>query len=142
MGNGFGLAESRAFSPIPEPGGYYAAGDKINLEIPELASYEDNASEEFWGKFPKRDLPTTVNTRVNTTAFKRKIFAARDKMSKTEYNRAKRTLRNLQKGANSYQKAPLPPVSAKKFRKHENLWQIFDGHHSHMGKKGICGWAI
>ena len=46
-------------------------------------------------------------------AFKRKIFAARDKMSRTEYNRAKRTLRNLQKGAKSYQKAPLPPVSAK-----------------------------
>ena len=44
MGNGFGLAESRAYSPIPEPGGYYAAGDK-NLEIPELDSYEDNASE-------------------------------------------------------------------------------------------------
>ena len=83
------------------------------LEIPELASYEGNASEEFWEKFPKGDLPTTVNTRVNTTAFKQKIFAACDKMSKTEYNRAKRTLRNLQKGANSYQKAPLPPVSAK-----------------------------
>ena len=84
-----------------------------NLDIPELSSYEDNASEEFWGKFPKRELPATVNTRVNTTAFKRRIFSARDKMSKTEYNRAKRALRNLQKGANSFQKAPLPPISVK-----------------------------
>ena len=32
-----------------------------NLDIPELSSYEDNASEEFWGKFPKRELPATVN---------------------------------------------------------------------------------
>ena len=82
-----------------------------NLEIPELDSYEGHASEDFWEKFPKRELPTTVDTRVNTTAFKRKIFAARNKMSRTEYNRAKRTLRNLKKGAKSYQKAPLPPVS-------------------------------
>ena len=84
-----------------------------NLEIPELDSYEGHAIEDFWEKFPKRDLPVTVDTRVNTTAFKWKIFAARDKMSRTEFNRAKRTLRNLQKGANSYQKALLPPVSAK-----------------------------
>ena len=113
MGDSFRLAEPRAIYQIPGSRDYYATGDKKNLEIPELDSYEGHAIEDFWEKFPKRDLPVTVDTRVNTTAFKWKIFAARDKMSRTEFNRAKRTLRNLQKGANSYQKALLPPVSAK-----------------------------
>ena len=104
----------------------------LNLEIItlpeiknlELASYEGNASEEFWEKFPKRDLPTTVNTRVNTTAFKRKIFAARDKMSRTEYNRAKRTLRNLQKEQNHTRRLRCRPFLLKTQKAREPMASI------------------
>ena len=87
--------------------------DIKNSEISELSSYEGQASEEFWELFPKRDLPITEDTRVNVTTFKWKIFNARDKMSRTEFNRAKGTLKNLQRGASAFQKTLLPPVTTR-----------------------------
>ena len=87
--------------------------DIKNPDIPELHSYDGEADGKFWEAFPRRELPSMVETKVNVTAFKRRIFNAKDKMSKTEFNRAKRTLRNLQKGASSFQKAPLPPVTTR-----------------------------
>ena len=84
-----------------------------NPEIPVLDCYEGVAGEEFWACFPKRELPTRAETRVNTTTLKRKILAAKDKMSKSEHKRAKRVLKSLQHGAESFQKSELPPVNTK-----------------------------
>ena len=62
---------------------------------------------------PKRDLPDKVTTRVNVLALRRNILAVKDKMSKTELNRAKKVLKNLRHGTSAFQKSELPPISTK-----------------------------
>ena len=84
-----------------------------NKEIPVLESYEEAADSSFWEKFPKRALPKRVETKVNVLALKKKIFAAKQKMARTELNRAKRVLKNLQFGASAFQRGPLPPLIGK-----------------------------
>ena len=83
-----------------------------NPEIPILKEYESPASDEFWKKFPKRELPEKVETRVNIMALRKRVWKAKDKMSKTELNRAKKVLRSLQTGAEACQMSALPPVTA------------------------------
>ena len=75
--------------------------DIKNPEIPVLDSYRGSGNDSFWEKFTKRELPLKAETRVNTTTLKKKILPAKSKMSRTEFNRAKRLLRNLQNGAES-----------------------------------------
>ena len=70
--------------------------DIKNPELPVLDSYDGVANESFWEKFPKKDLPLLAETKVNVTSLKKKILSAKDKMSRTKFNRAKRLLRNLQ----------------------------------------------
>ena len=84
-----------------------------NPEIPVLKKYDGIASDTFWEKFPKKDLPLKAETKVNVTSLKKKILSAKSKMSRTEFNRAKRLLRNLQNGAESFQRSPLPPISTR-----------------------------
>ena len=84
-----------------------------NLEVPELESYEVVPEESFWKSFPKRELPDKVTTRVNVLALRRRISAVKNRMSRTELNRAKRVLRNLREGASAFQKSELPPISTK-----------------------------
>ena len=83
------------------------------MEIPELESYDKVPDEDFWKSFPKRELPDKVTTRVNVMALRRRILAVKDKMSRTELNRAKRVLRNLRQGASAFQKSDLPPISTR-----------------------------
>ena len=83
-----------------------------NPEIPILKEYESPASDGFWKKFPKRELPEKVETRVNIMALRKRVWKAKDKMSKTELNRAKKVLRSLQTGAEACQMSALPPVTA------------------------------
>ena len=82
-----------------------------NKEIPELDDYKGSPDQRFWDTFPKRDLPDKAETKVNIVTLKRKVMAAKGKMSKTEFYRAKRTIRNLQEGASAFQKISLPPVN-------------------------------
>ena len=84
-----------------------------NPELPVLDSYNGVANESFWEKFPKKDLPLLAETKVNVTSLKKKIQSAKNKMSRTEFNRAKRLLRNLQHGADAFQRSPLPPISTR-----------------------------
>ena len=84
-----------------------------NLEVPELESYEVVPEESFWKSFPKRELPDKVTTRVNVLALRRRISAVKNRMSRTELNRAKRVLRNLREGASAFQKSELPPISTR-----------------------------
>ena len=87
--------------------------DIKNPELPVLDSYEGVANDSFWEKFPKKDLPLQAETKVNVTSLKKKILSAKNKMSRTEFNRAKRLLRNLQSGAESFQRSSLPPISTR-----------------------------
>ena len=87
-----------------------------NPEIPVSDRYDLNASLDFWETFPKRSIPEKAETRVNVLALKKSILKAKDKMSRTEMNRAKKLLKHLQFGADSLQMSDLPPITAKNGR--------------------------
>ena len=99
-------------APYPEPE-IVKLPDIKNPEIPALSCYEGIADDSFWEFFPHRDLPHKAESKVNVTTLKKKIFAAKDKMAKSEFIRAKKLLKTLQTGAESFQKSPLPPVSTR-----------------------------
>ena len=83
-----------------------------NAEIPILADYGGTASDEFWKKFPSRELPEKASTRVDVVKLKQQVDDVRSKMSVTEVRRAERTLNDLVNGASAFQKNKLPPLSS------------------------------
>ena len=83
-----------------------------NAEIPILTDYGGSAGDEFWKKFPRRELPVKVSTRVDVEKFKHLIGEVRHKMSATEVRRAERTVSDLINGASAFQKSELPPLSS------------------------------
>ena len=108
-----------------------------NPELPVLDSYNGVANESFWEKFPKKDLPLLAETKVNVTSLKKKILSAKNKMSRTEFNRAKRLLRNLQHGAESFQRSPLPPISTRNAASTSTYGQILTDTIATWVKKGF-----
>ena len=73
-----------------------------NKEIPELACYDGFAEESFWEKFPKRELPVRIETKVNVVALRKRILTEKCRMARTEFIRAKKVLKNLQEGAEAF----------------------------------------
>jgi hypothetical protein len=63
---------------------------KANPEIPTLDSYSSSAPDSFWEKFPKNDLPSQVQTKINTEVLEEKIEMAKDKMLPHQFARAKK----------------------------------------------------
>ena len=84
-----------------------------NPEIEKLECYEGGASESFWRKFPRRELPVKVKTKVNVLALRKNVLKWKHKMAKTELRRAKKILKDLQHGAEAYQKSDLPPITTR-----------------------------
>ena len=83
-----------------------------NPEIPILPRYESFADEDFWNKFPKRELPQNATTRVDFVALRNHVESVKSRMSRTEVKRAEKVLMDLEVGADSYQKCPLPPLNS------------------------------
>ena len=86
-----------------------------NTEVPVLRDYTGNASEDFWNKFPKRELPNQASTRVNVGKFRQLVEDVKDKMSAAEVRRAERTLNDLTVGASAYQKGKTASAVFGKF---------------------------
>ena len=82
-----------------------------NREIPILRNYEGTADDSFWEKFPKRDIPENVSTRVDIKKFRKHVEVNMPKMTSSELRRAKRVLEDLSFGASAFQKTDLPPLS-------------------------------
>ena len=59
-----------------------------NPELQLLDSYEENAPDTFWKKFPKRGLPKRVKSKVDVLKLRRLILKASDRMTKAERKRA------------------------------------------------------
>ena len=89
---------SSVYPPAPE----VEKPEIKNPEVPELPSYEGVADDCFWDCFPRRDLPDRISTKVNVTALRRRVIGEKHKMARTEFNRAKRVLRDLQHGGRSF----------------------------------------
>jgi len=81
-------------------------------EIPLLENYEEVPDESFWKNFPKRELPKKATTRINTRNFAKLVKKYKPEMTRAEGKRADRIVRDLQQGAEAYQKSKLPPMTA------------------------------
>ena len=86
---------------------------KVDHEnIPRLERYDTDPGAEFWSKFPRKNLPVKAETRVNKNFFEKTIRNMKQKMSKCEIKRAEKILRDLEEGAEAYQRVPeLPPIT-------------------------------
>ena len=83
-----------------------------NCEIPRLADYSSMPDEDFWLKFPKKELPVRAETSVNISAFAEEVNSVREEMTITEKRRADKALSDLANGADAYQMAALPPMNS------------------------------
>ena len=74
-----------------------------NSEIPVLEDYSGTAEDDFWKKFPKRELPKQATTRIDVGSLRQFVEDVKDKMSLTEVRRAEKTLKDLTIGASAFQ---------------------------------------
>jgi len=80
-------------------------------ELPLREDYTSGADDSFWDLFPKRDLPSRAKTKINVNNLRKEIVRVAHKMSNTEKRRAETVMKDLQEGADAYQKYPsLPPA--------------------------------
>ncbi len=80
-----------------------------NIRI--LEDYSQVPDNDFWSNFPYRDLPKKASTRINVRNFRNLINENRNSLTKMENKRADKVLSDLQQGADSYQRATLPPIT-------------------------------
>ena len=83
-----------------------------NSEIPVLEDYSGAAEDDFWKKFPKRELPRQATTRIDVDSLRQFVEDVKDKMSSTEVRRAEKTLKDLTVGASAFQRSELPPLNS------------------------------
>ena len=55
-----------------------------NCEIPRLADYSSMPDEDFWLKFPKKELPVRAETSLNISAFAEEISASFEALINSE----------------------------------------------------------
>ena len=96
-------------NPEPKKNEVY---EKKNKEVLKLESYRTLPGENFWKKFPKRELPESAKTRINVDNLEKLVIQQSDKMSDSELRRATRIISDLRKGADACQKGKLPALAA------------------------------
>jgi hypothetical protein len=92
-----------------------------NPEIPRLKKYGGNGSQEFWRKFPRNDIPSEPETKINTSKLKKLVEENSSKLLKSELNRAKRCIEYLEIGGPAFQKNPIGPCVVKIQKSRWNL---------------------
>ena len=77
-------------------------------EIPRLQDYKVIPGQEFWEKFPFKDVPSKIEASVDTEKFKELLKENKEYMKDSERTRAETCIENLRTGASSFQKTVLP----------------------------------
>ncbi len=80
-------------------------------EVPTLANYKVKPGPEFWKAFPQASLSTSISTRVRVDILKAKVAAMAGKWTRHQMARGAKAIRNLEEGAEAFQKRPLPALS-------------------------------
>ena len=106
------LDESITASEPGEVSSKQPARTELNCEIPRLEDYSSAPDEDFWLKFPKKELPGRAETSVNISAFAEEVNSVRAEMTITEKKRADKALSDLTNGAEAYQMTALPPMNS------------------------------
>jgi hypothetical protein len=60
--------------------------------IPILNDYRVIPDESFWKDFPKRDLPSTAETKINVENLEEKVNSLSGKLYSSQFERARRAL--------------------------------------------------
>jgi hypothetical protein len=76
-------------------------------DIPILNDYRVIPDESFWKDFPKRDLPSTAETKINVENLEEKVNSLSGKLYSSQFERARRALNYLRFGAPAFQKKRL-----------------------------------
>jgi hypothetical protein len=71
-------------------------------EIPVLVDYSTKPSENFWTKFPHKDLPSVPETSIDVVKLSEKIELLKGKMTIHQYGRCKKAIEYLSKGAPAF----------------------------------------
>jgi hypothetical protein len=80
-------------------------------QIPALRNYREAPNEDFWEKFPKKDLPLAPATTVNKPALRDLLNSCRDKLTIHQFRRGTKVLEDLRIGASAAQKSELTPAT-------------------------------
>ena len=73
-----------------------------------MADYGTRPTDEFWKIFPSCKLPTVIESKVRPEVVLKLVNDVRSKITTCEYNRALKSIKNLENGASSFQKGNLP----------------------------------
>lgn len=76
--------------------------------IPVLLDYSKPADSSFWLNFPKKDLPSTAETKIDVQRLEELIEASKQQMTIHQYERSRKALDYLTHGAPSFQAYDLP----------------------------------
>jgi len=84
--------------------------DKKFPEIPTLKNYRAAAPKEFWEKFPSKEIPKKIETRIDVAAFEMAVMEAEAGWTSHQRERARKAICNLMEGASAFQLQDLPPI--------------------------------
>ena len=76
-----------------------------------LTDYSKIPSQNFWDDFPRRNLPSKAETRINAKNLEKAVKAVESHLTNCEKKRAAKVISDLKEGADSYQKSSLPPIT-------------------------------
>ena len=69
--------------------------------------------EEFWDRFPKRELPEQAVTRVDVGELEKLIEEMKGKMTIHDVDMAQKAIKHLKEGAPAHQLTSLPGITVK-----------------------------
>lgn len=96
----------KVFTPTVEKVTY----DRKWANIPILKSYRDAPSDNFWKFFPKCEMPLFPASTADSSQLRQMLKSVGSILTQQQLNRGYRICEDLELGADSFQKTPLPPV--------------------------------
>ncbi len=80
------------------------------VDIPVLENYSGKSPEEYWSKFPKRELSVKPESCVDHVEIENMLFNRKEFLTKSEFNRGLQVVSFIKDGAPSHQVKELPGV--------------------------------
>jgi hypothetical protein len=76
-------------------------------EIPVLSDYSKKPDDKFWDKFPKREMPSRAETKIDVDKLECKVNSLKEKMTCHQLERAEKAIDYLRNGAPAFQTEKL-----------------------------------
>jgi hypothetical protein len=82
---------------VPEP--TVIVKKNVVIVIEKLPNYKKDPPKKFWDSFPKKPMPTAPSCSVDVERLNDVLESHATNISKSSFDRAKRVIRSLKKGA-------------------------------------------